>query len=258
VLRSWAKLTTLKAVLVLSARQHANEVSSTSHVSKLVEQLLTDLKMRESLKQVNVVLHPITNPDGAQLSVDLAAITPDHFLHPGYHGSLAADVSENGAALDPLYPESRTRKQLIDAWLPDSFLNPHGYPSHEWIQPFSEYEAWVQTRVPGPGGRAYWIPRGWYSGMNYQRDERHPYSKAVAYAIRDLVAKNVREAPGLLELEKRMNARYARYGKFAPDYMTQPFTNDIRIYSALKGNDGTGGRGGGGGEGPALMSPDIT
>lgn len=253
-LRSFAKETTLKAVILYSARQHANEVSSTSHVDKLVEQLLTDPKMHGMLRQVNVVLHPITNPDGAQLSVDLAAITPDNVLHPGYHGSLAADVADSATALDPLYPESRTRKQLIDAWLPDSYLNPHGYPSHEWIQPFSEYEAWVQTRVPNGGGRSYWIPRGWYTSMSYLRDGKHPYSEAVEYAIRDLVAEGVRNAPGMLDLENRMNARYARYGKFAPDYMTQPLTKDIRIYSALKGNDGSGRGGGEGG----LASPDIT
>ena len=256
VLRSWPKETTLKASILYSARQHANEVSSTSHVDKLVEQILTDPKMHESLKQVNVVLHPITNPVGAQLSVDLAKITPDNVLHPGYHASLAADVADSATALDPVYPESRTRKQLIDAWLPDIYLNPHGYPSHEWIQPFSEYEAWVQNRVPGGGGRAYWIPRGWYGSMGYLRDARHPYSKDVANAIRSLVVEGVRSAPGMLELETRMNERYARYGKFAPDYMTDNMIDGIRIYSALKGNDGSGGRGGGG-EG-ALASPDIT
>src|SRR5581483_9104293 len=105
VLRSSAKETTLKASIVYSARQHANEVSSTSHVDKLVEQLLTDPKMHDWLKQVNVVLHPITNPDGAQLSVDLAAITPDNMLHPGYHGSLGADVSAGQGESDPIYPE---------------------------------------------------------------------------------------------------------------------------------------------------------
>jgi hypothetical protein len=258
VLRSGAKLTTLKATILYSARQHANEVSSTSHVDKLVEQILTDPQMRQSLKQVNVVLHPITNPDGAQLSVDLAEITPDHVLHPGYHASLAADVASDATALDPVYPESRTRKQLIDMWLPDSYLNPHGYPSHEWIQPFSEYTAWAQTRLAESGGRSYWVPRGWYSSMSYLRDDRHPYSKDVAVAIRDLVVQNVREARGLLALEKRMNDRYARYGKFAPDYMTQNMIEDIRIYQALKGNDGSGGAGGGGGGGGGLTSSDIT
>ena len=41
-LRSWAKETTLKASIVYSGRQHANEVSSTSHILKLGEQLTTD------------------------------------------------------------------------------------------------------------------------------------------------------------------------------------------------------------------------
>ena len=93
LLRSWAKETTLKASIVYSGRQHANEVSSTSHILKLGDQLVNDPATRALLKQVNVVLHPITNPDGAELSVQLAEITPNNMLHPGYHGALAADVS---------------------------------------------------------------------------------------------------------------------------------------------------------------------
>src|SRR4029077_11908874 len=34
-LRSWAKETTLKAAIVYSGRQHADEVSSTSHIDRL-------------------------------------------------------------------------------------------------------------------------------------------------------------------------------------------------------------------------------
>ena len=41
-LRSAAKATTLKASIVYSGRQHANEVSSTSHILKLGDQLLND------------------------------------------------------------------------------------------------------------------------------------------------------------------------------------------------------------------------
>ena len=41
-LRSTAKETTLKASIVYSGRQHANEVSSTSHILKLGDQLVTD------------------------------------------------------------------------------------------------------------------------------------------------------------------------------------------------------------------------
>ena len=244
LLRSWAKETTTKAVIVYSGRQHANEVSSTSHIDKLAEELLTQPDKREALKKVNVVLHPITNPDGAQLSVDLYQITPDNLLHPGYHGALSADVSNEGTATDPMYPESRTRKQLVDAWLPDAFLNPHGYPSHEWVQPFSEYTGWVQSRQGANSGRAWWIPRGWFTSMGYLRDDTHPYSKTVAFAIQDQIVKAERSVPGLLALEDRMNSRYERFGqRWQPKDMQQPIVDGIRIYMSLKGTGG-GGRGG--------------
>jgi hypothetical protein len=262
LLRSWPKESTTKAVIVYSGRQHANEVSSTSHIDKLAEQLLTDPDKREALKKVNVVLHPIMNPDGSQLSVDLAKITPDNMLHPGYHGTLSADVSTGQTETDPMYPESRTRKQLIDAWLPDAFLNPHGYPSHEWVQPFSEYSGWVQSRQGANSGRAWWIPRGWFTSMGYLRDDQHPYSKEVAYAIQDRIVEAERTVPGLLPLEDRMNARYERFGqRWQPKDMFQPIVNGIRIYMGLKGTAG-GGRGGAaaggaaaGGEGGAGPAP---
>ncbi|HYL73327.1 MAG TPA: M14 family zinc carboxypeptidase [Bryobacteraceae bacterium] len=262
-LRSRAKESTLKASVVYSGRQHANEVSSTSHILKLGEQLINDPETRAMLKQVNVVLHPIDNPDGADLSMDLAKITPDNVLHPGYHGSLGADVVAGQSETDPLYPESRTRRQLLEEWLPDAFLNPHGYPSHEWVQPFSEYTGWVQTREQANPGRAWWIPRGWFTSLNYLRDPEHPYSMQVAYAIRDRIVEAERSVPGLLPLEERMNARYERFGqRWQPRNMFQPIVNGIRIYMALKGSParGAGGQGaqiaGGGGTGG--MSPDVT
>lgn len=243
-LRSQAKETTLKASIVYSARQHANEVSSTSHVLRLAEMLVTDPAMRETLKQVNVVLHPIDNPDGAALSVMEAKIEPDNLLHLGYHGALAADVSSGQADIDPVYPESRTRRQLLEQWLPDAFLNPHGYPSHEWVQPFSEYSAWVQSRDGANNGRTWWIPRGWFTSLGYSRDTTtDTYSEAVTFALRDRIVDAERKVPGLLPLETRMNDRYQRWGQaFQPDNMQQPVVDGIRIYMALKGS--TGARGG--------------
>jgi hypothetical protein len=258
-LRSWAKETTLKASILYSGRQHANEVSSTSHIDRLGEQLVTDDATRALLKQVNVVLHPITNSDGADLSVQLAEITPNNMLHPGYHGALAADVVAGQAETDPVYPESRTRKLLLDAWLPDAFLNPHGYPSHEWVQPFSEYSAWVTTRQGANNGRTWWIPRGWFTSLTYLRDETHLYSEKIAYEIRDRIVEAQRSVPGLLDLEDRMNARYQRFGqRWQPDDMQQPVVNGIRIYMALKGSPGRGGAAGAPVGATGGVSPDIT
>jgi hypothetical protein len=267
VLRSWAKETTLKASIVYSGRQHANEVSSTSHILKLGDQLTSDEATRAALKKVNVVLHPITNPDGAELSVQLAEITPNNMLHPGYHGALAADVSTGQTETDPVYPESRTRRQLLEEWLPDAFLNPHGYPSHEWVQPFSEYSGWVTNRQGANNGRTWWIPRGWFTSLTYLRDEQHPYSRKVTYELRDRIVEAERSVPGLLELEDRMNARYERFGqRWQPENMQQPIVNGIRIYMSLKGSAGGGRGGAAGGAGAAApgsggvggISPDVT
>ncbi len=261
-LRSWAKETTLKASIVYSGRQHANEVSSTSHLLKLGEQLATDPETRAMLKQVNVVLHPITNADGAQLSVELAEVTPNNMLHPGYHGALAADVATGQQDSDPVYPESRTRRQLIEGWLPDAFLNPHGYPSHEWVQPFSEYSGWVTSRQGANNGRTWWIPRGWFTSLTYLRDPDHPYSEKVAYDIRDRIVEAERNVPGLMELEDRMNARYERFGqRWQPENMQQPLVNGVRIYMSLKGapaRTGAPGEAARGSGGVGGLSPDVT
>jgi hypothetical protein len=119
------------------------------------------------------------------------------------------------------------------------------------VQPFSEYSGWVQSRQGANAGRAWWIPRGWFTSMGYLRDEQHPYSKLVAFAIQDKIVEAERGVPGLLPLEDRMNARYERFGqRWQPKDMFQPIVNGIRIYMSLKGSGGAG-RGGAGGAGGA-------
>ena len=40
------------------------------------------------------MIHPITNPDGAQLAYDLYKITPDYMLHAGYLGPLGVTLRD--------------------------------------------------------------------------------------------------------------------------------------------------------------------
>ncbi len=183
---SQAKATTMKPTVVYSARQHANEISSTSHVLKLAELLLTDPEFKEKLRKVNVVIHPVTNPDGAQLAYDLQKTTPHYMLHAGYLGALGVDVTAGQNEPDPIYPETRVRPEIWRAWLPDVFLNPHGYPTHEWVQLFSEYAAWVRNRVVET--RDYWSMRGWWMpGFAWLDDPRYPRHKAEQFKLRSMI-----------------------------------------------------------------------
>lgn len=232
---SQAKATALKPTVIYSARQDANEVSSTSHTLKLAEMLLTDPAFKDALKKVNVVFHPFTNPDGAQLAYDMYKITPDYLLHPGYLGPLGVTLVTRWDS-DPIYPESKVRVKLWKTWLPDIFLNPHGYPSHEWVQMFSEYAAWVRNRVSE--ARDWQQMRGWFiPGFNYLDDPKYPRNKEAAFKIREMITNNINAVPEVRALNERSYDRYRRYGfRFDDENFKMDFTNGVLIYTDIKGD----------------------
>lgn len=247
------KATTFKPTVVYSAREHANEVSSTSHVLKLAELLLTDEEFKKKLRDVNVVIHPFTNPDGAQLAYDLYRITPDFILHAGYLGSLGMGATSGGNADNPIYPESKVRPRLWATWLPDIFLNPHGYPSHEVVQLFSEYAGLVrQGRVTE---RNWSVNRGWFiPGFGYLDDPRYPRHKEAAFKIRDYITRYINDAADVRALNERTYDRYRRYGgDFEPIEYRQDLTDGVNIQMPL-----TGARAGGGGPFGGGFNPRVT
>ena len=232
---SQAKQTTMKPTIVYSARQHANEVSSTSHVLRMAELLLTDPAYRKKLDKVNVVVHPITNADGAQLAYDLQKINPTYMLHAGYLGSLGVDVVSAQWDADPIYPESGIRPKIWRTWLPDIFLNPHGYPSHEWVQLFSEYAAWVRTRAVET--RDYWTMRGWWMpGFTWLDDARYPRHKDAQMKLLDMITEYAKQVPETVALNERAYDRYKRYSfDFDQKNFKLDFTNGVLIYKSIKG-----------------------
>ena len=240
---SRAKATTHKPTVIYSARQHANEVSSTSHVLRHAELLLTDPEQRRRLDRVNVVIHPFTNPDGAQLAYDLYRSTPDYILHAGYLGSLGVDATSGSGDDHPIYPESKVRGKLWEAWLPDIFLNPHGYPSHQVVQLFSEYTGLVRRgRVTE---RNWGFNKGWFMpGFGYVDSPEHPRHRDAAFQLRDRITKGINSNRDVFEMNQRTYARYQRYGaNFDTDVFRLPMTDSVLIHMPLKGSSGGGGGG---------------
>ena len=245
---SRVKATTFKPTVIYSAREHANEVSSTSHALRHAELLLTDSVQRARLDKVNVVIHPFTNPDGAQLAYDLFRITPDYILHAGYLGSLGAGVGGGGSF--PIYPESKVRGKLWDRWFPDIFLNPHGYPSHQVVQLFSEYSGLVRSgRVTE---RNWGLNKGWFMpGFGYLDDPAYPRHKDAAFKIRDYITAGINSNRDVFEMNQRNYDRYRRYGAdFDTEVFRLPMTDSVMIHMPLKGSPGFGGGG--------SFSPRIT
>jgi hypothetical protein len=238
---SEVKATTFKPTVIYSARQHANEVSSTSHVLRHAELLLTDPEQRPKLDRVNVVIHPFTNPDGAQTAYDLYRLTPDYILHAGYLGPLGQDATSGGSADHPIYPESTVRGRLWETWLPDIFLNPHGYPSHQVVQLFSEYTGLVRRgRVTE---RNWGFNKGWFMpGFGYVDSPDFPRHKDAAFTIREYITEGINSNRDVFDLNQRAYARYRRYGAdFDPDVFNLPMTDSVMIEMPLKGSTGSGG-----------------
>jgi hypothetical protein len=251
---SRAKLTTLKPTIFITGRQHANEVSSTSHILRLSELLVTDPQYKSILKKVNVIVHPVENPDGAQMAFDLQKLTPNYMLHAGRYSALGMDVASQVGQADPLLPEALVREKVWRDWLPDIYLNPHGYPSHEWVQQFAGY-------VP-PGFRTYVSSRGWYTTVSTLRDPRYPQQAQAVESLREYIVSEVNSNADVRAMDLRAQSRYRKWAySFEPYVFNQEIYKDTAIYysdpetgepsgSRRLGATGRGGGGeGGGGEG---------
>lgn len=232
---SRAKATTFKPTLMYTGRQHGNEVSATSHILKLAERLLTDPARRRILDHVNVVILPVTNVDGARLDSELIKLTPHYILHAAYNGALGVNMTQGQWAQDGIYPEGRVRPRLFRAWLPDVVMDGHGYPSHEWIQMFSEYAPWVRSRIVET--RDYWTMRGWWQPrFDWLDDPKHPRHKDEAFRIRDVITKAINAVPEVRALNARAYDRYRRY-TFAFDQtrFKLNFADGVLTYTDIKG-----------------------
>jgi len=220
---SLAKLSALKPTIFITGRQHANEVSSTGHILRLAELLVADPAGKEMLQKANFILHPVENPDGAAMAFELQQLTPTHMLHAGRYSSLGVDVGSQTGQADPLLPEARIRGNLWRQWLPDIYLNPHGYPSHEWVQQFAGY-------VP-PGFRSYLSSRGWYTNVTGLRDPRYPEHGQVVEAIREAIVREINSDPDVKAMNLRHQNRYRKwaYG-FQPYLFNQEIYRDTAIY----------------------------
>ena len=221
---SQAKLNAWKPVLSIVGRQHANEVSSTSHILRLAELLATDPNYRRYLNGMNVVIQPVVNPDGAALAYELQKLTPTHCLHAGRYSALGPDVPGQANDPDTLVTEAHVMRDVSARWLADISLNPHGYPSHEWVHQFANYNP--------KSFRSYWIPRGWYTMVRIPEDPRLSDYSDAARAMLDYIAEEVSRDAESRETNLRIYDRYERWTiRWQPHIYNLDIHNDTAIYN---------------------------
>ncbi len=224
---SLPRLVTAKPTLQAVARQHANEVSSTNYLLRFAELLARDPATREALKKMSFVFEPMENPDGAELAYEMWKNEPFHSLHAGRYGALGVDMGYQTGSR-PLLPEAAVRARLYDRWAPDVFLNLHGYPSHEWVQPFSNYTPYLF--------RDYWIPRGWFAYFRALSLPLYPEHRDAGLALRKLIAGELNADPAITASNSKFYGRYERWAaRWAPHMNALEVEDGVNIFAKRRG-----------------------
>ena len=217
---SLPRLIAQKPTIYLSGRQHANEVSSTNYILKLAELLAVDKTYQDFVNKINFVFQPMENPDGAALAYSLQQLTPFHSLHAGRYSSLGMDVGSMGGSSRPLLPEALVRRNLNAKWFPDIYLNLHGYPSHEWVQQFSNYSPYLF--------RDYWIPRGWYAYYRYLNLPLYQIYKEAGDELKTFIINEMQADARIKDSNRKF---YDRYYRWATRW--QPHLDYLELHDGL-------------------------
>jgi len=226
---SLPRLVTFKPTLFISGRQHANEVSSTNYILKFAELLATNENYQDYVKKMNVILEPMENPDGAALAFDLQKLTPFHSLHAGRYSSLGLDIGYQVGSSKPLLPEAAVRKNLNDRWLPDIYLNLHGYPSHEWVQAFSNYSPYLF--------REYWIPKGWFAYYEALRLPIYEKWKKAGEELGKVIVEEMRGDAKIRESNEKLYNRFWRWAaRWQPHLDYLELHDGLNLYAARRGS----------------------
>ena len=109
----------------------------------------------------------------------------------------------------------------------DVRLNPHGYPSHEWVHQFANYNP--------KSFRSYWIPRGWYTSARVTEDPRLGAYRDASLAMLDYIADEVSADPEVRETNLRIYDRYQRWAiRWQPHLYNLEVYRDTAIYHSRR------------------------
>lgn len=203
------KLSAWRPTLLVNARHHANEVSSTNSILQLAE-----YAAREGLvRRLNLVLSPMENVDGAALHYRMQEEHPYWKLHAARFNAAGVDFGYDCFAPVPRFGESRTLPTLWRTFLPDVVLDDHGYPSQEWVQPFAGYNSPPYFRT------SWWMPNALIYGIHRWLDsERFPANGAVQAGIRDALAERLTADQEIAVYSARLLERYVTYAqRYVPE-----------------------------------------
>jgi hypothetical protein len=201
---SHAKRMVFRPTFFINCRHHANEISSTNAGLKLSYLLATQPNFQKLLKKVNVVINPMENVDGMIILEEMQQLTPTDKLHAARYNQAGQEFYTEYFNPETHFGEAKAKPSIWKRWLPDICVDNHGFPSHEWDQPFSGY-APLQFR-------GWWIPRALFFIYLPQMDEEEFSSNRTSIEVLgNWIVKNVSKEKTITGRNETFWKRYWKY-----------------------------------------------
>ena len=199
-----AKQIHFRPTFFINCRHHANEVSSTNAGLVLSYLLATRPQLREFLKKANVVITPMENVDGMVILEEMLKLTPTDKLHAGRYNSAGREYYEEYFNPETPFGEAKVKPAIWKRWLPDICVDNHGFPSHEWEQPFSGYTPYRF--------RDWWIPRAFFYFYLPHLEERGGSSrKGNSEVLKNWMIRAISKEKEILRWNQTFSERYLKY-----------------------------------------------
>jgi hypothetical protein len=201
---SHAKRIIFKPTFFINCRHHANEISSTNAGFRLSYLLARRQQYQRLLKRANVVLNPMENADGMVLLEAMLRYTPTDKLHAARYNGAGREYYKEYFNLKTPLGEARVKPSIWERWLPDICADNHGFPSHEWDQPFSGYAPYQF--------RDFWIPRALtYLYLPHLEKKKESQVRLNAEALGNYIGKIILRDGVIADLNWRYSERYWKY-----------------------------------------------
>lgn len=197
------KMSLFKKTVFIEAGHHSNEVSSTPAILQLLDR--AEETFADWLKEVNVVMIPLANPDGYELLTKLTEEHPEWKHHAARYNAVGLEYS-TVRFHDTVFGEANIYPEVFRRWAPDIIIDDHGIPSHEWVQPFAGYNS--PPRFPV----SYFLPSAKIYGIG--RLSTGPYRSLHEANLESIVQNVSRLIQGtFIETENHYwQKRFIKYG----------------------------------------------
>jgi hypothetical protein len=125
-------------------------------------------------------------------------------LHAGRYNKAGEEYYSEYFNPQTPFGEARVKPTLWERWFPDICVDNHGFPSHEWEQPFSGY---APFRF-----REFWIPRAlFYIYLPFLEEKTSLSRRINSKSLKNWIVGSISKEKEIMKWNQLFSSRYLKY-----------------------------------------------